>query len=339
MGRRDRNVMRSEKGLIALTGATGYVGSNLARHILQKGYRLRALVRDRRKSEELEREGVEIHEGDLRDPGSLKGLAEGAEKFFHTAALFREAGHPDSVYREVNVEGTRLCLEEARRAGVNFFIHCSTVGVLSHIENPPADESFPYNPGDIYQETKAEGEKVALRYFREGLVPGVVVRPAMIYGPGDMRMLKLFRGIARRRMVMLGSGRTLAHYVYIDDLVDGFWLASEKPEVSGEVFILAGPEPMSLNELFALIAREAGVPPPRIRLPAKPVQWLGSLCEAVFIPLHIEPPLYRRRVDFFTKSRSFCSDKARRMLGYEPKIGNAEGVRRTLQWYRSEGLI
>ncbi len=329
----------TDKGIVVVTGATGFVGGHLARQLLSRGCRVRLLVRDPAKAEDLRLAGAEIRQGDIRQPESLKGLAEDAEKFFHIAALFRQASFPDDVYREVNLEGTRHCLEEARRAGVKRFIHCSTVGVLSNIEHPPADETAPYNPGDIYQSSKADAEKLALDYFRRGLVPGVVVRPAMIYGPGDMRMLKLFKGVARRRWITLGSGLTLAHYVYIDDLVNGFWLASEKPGVEGEVFIIAGPREITLNDLVALIAKAAGVRAPRLKLPVSPFQWLGSLCEAVMIPLHLEPPIYRRRVDFFTKNRSFSIAKARRMLGYEPVVDMEEGVARTLRWYVSKNLI
>lgn len=329
----------TDKKIAAITGAAGFVGSNLSRFIISQGYHLKAFVRDASAVEDLRQKGAEIVVGDIRDKSALDGFAEGAEKFFHIAAHFRKAGFPDEVYREINIEGTRNCLDEARRAGVKRFIHCSTIGVLSHIENPPADETFPYNPGDIYQVTKAEGEKLALKYFREGLLPGVVIRPAMIYGPGDLRLRKVFGPVAKRRWIMLGSGETLAHFVYIDDLVRGFWLASEKPGAEGEVFIIAGPEPITLNDLVKIIAEEAGVPAPRLKLPVKPFQWLGSLCEAVMIPLHLEPPIYRRRVDFFTKDRSFSIDKARRVLGYEPQISNREGIKRTLKWYFDNNLI
>jgi nucleoside-diphosphate-sugar epimerase len=138
---------------------------------------------------------------------------------------------------------------------------------------------------------------------------------------------------------MLGSGRTLAHFVYIDDLVRGLMLASQEKEALGEVFIVAGPEPVTLNELVSVIAAEAGIPGPRLKLPVKPFQWLGSLCETVVIPLGLEPPIYRRRVDFFTKDRSFSIAKARRILNYEPKINLQEGIRRTMAWYVSQGLI
>ena len=111
------------------------------------------------------------------------------------------------------------------------------------------------------------------------------------------------------------------------------------PEAAGRTYILAGGEVGTLNELVALIARETGVKPPWLRLPVWPFWLAGALCEAVCVPLRVEPPLYRRRVDFFTKSRAFDITRARQELGYAPKVGLREGVRRALEWYQLKGWI
>jgi nucleoside-diphosphate-sugar epimerase len=200
-------------------------------------------------------------------------------------------------------------------------VHTSTVGVHGHVRRPPADEQAPFEPGDIYQETKAEAEALALRAHEERGLGVVVLRPGAIYGPGETRLLKLFRAIARGRYAIVGSGRPHYHLVYIDDLVRGFLLALERPEAVGEAFILAGPRSVSQAELAALIAKAAGGRVLPFRMPAAPLQWAGSLCEALCIPLGIEPPLHRRRVDFWTKNRSFSIEKARGLLGYEPLAG------------------
>ena len=157
----------------------------------------------------------------------------------------------------------------------------------------------------------------------------MVARPTGIYGPGDRRLLKLFRGVARRRFVILGDGRIFYHLTYIDDLVEGFRLCGEVPGAGGRTYILAGGEVTTLNELVALIAREAGVPPPRLHLPVWPFWIAGAVCEAVCAPFGIEPPIYRRRVDFFTKSRAFDISRARRELGYAPSVGLQDGIRKT----------
>jgi nucleoside-diphosphate-sugar epimerase len=167
----------------------------------------------------------------------------------------------------------------------------------------------------------------------------VIVRPTGIYGPGDRRLLKLFRGVARRRFVMLGPGRIFYHLTYIDDLVEGFRLCGEAAQAPGRTYILAGPEVTTLNELVATIAEEAHVEPPRLHLPVWPVWLLGAFTEAACAPFGIEPPLYRRRVDFFTKSRAFDISRARQEVGYAPRVGIREGVRRTLAWYSKEGWL
>jgi nucleoside-diphosphate-sugar epimerase len=278
-------------------------------------------------------------EGDLADGRGLASLVEGAQALIHVAAVYRTAGHRDSYYRDVNVGGTERLLEAAIRSGVRRFVHTSSVGVHGHVETPPADETAPLAPGDIYQATKAEGERLALQYHGRGGLLVTVVRPGAIYGPGETRLLKLFRAIARGRYAIVGSGRPYYHPVYIDDLVSGFLLALDRPEAPGEAFLIAGPRYVSQSELAAIIARHTHGRVLPFRIPAWPVQLAGDLCEALCVPFGIEPPLHRRRVDFWTKSRAFSIEKARRLLGYAPEVDVEEGVARTAAWYSKEGWL
>jgi nucleoside-diphosphate-sugar epimerase len=218
-------------------------------------------------------------------------------------------------------------------------VHCSTVGVHGDIEHPPADEEAPLRPGDVYQETKVEGERLARRAAAEHQIEVTIARPSGIYGPGDQRLLKLFRGVARRRFLVLGHGDVFYHLTYVDDLVEGFRLCGEVPGAAGRTYILAGGEVTTLNELVARIATEVGVAAPRVRLPVWPVWIAGAACEAVCVPLGIEPPIYRRRVDFFTKSRAFDISRARTELGFVPRVDLRDGIRRTLAWYREHGWL
>ena len=166
-----------------------------------------------------------------------------------------------------------------------------------------------------------------------------IARPTGIYGPGDRRLLKLFKGVARRRWVTLGRGEIYYHLTYIDDLVDGFRLCGEHPAAANRTYILAGGEVTTLNALVALVAGGAGVPTPTRHLPVWPFWAAGAVCEAICPPLGIEPPLYRRRVDFFTKSRAFDITRARTEIGYAPQVSLREGIRRTLDWYRQHGWL
>ncbi len=324
---------------MALTGASGYTGGRLLAALRARGDEVAVLVRARSLSDAIRSQASSVVEGDLGDEAAIERLVAGQDAVLHVAAVYRTAGHPDDYYREVNVRGTGRLLEAAARQGVGRFVHTSTVGVHGHVAHPPADETAPYAPGDIYQETKAEAERLAFDYHRRRGVPVVVVRPGAIYGPGETRLLKLFRAIARGRYAIVGSGKTFYHPVFIDDLVLGFLLALDRPAAVGEAFLVCGPSYVSQRELAALVARHTGGRVLPFRIPAPPIQWAGDLVEAIFVPLGLEPPLHRRRVDFWTKSRAFSIDKARRLLGYDPKVDLDEGVARTAAWYREAGWL
>jgi nucleoside-diphosphate-sugar epimerase len=213
------------------------------------------------------------------------------------------------------------------------------VGVHGDVEHPPASEDAPLRPGDVYQITKLEGERLAREAAQRSGVEVTIVRPSGIYGPGDRRLRKLFCGVARRRWITLGSGEIYYHLTYIDDLVRGLRLCAEHPAAANRTYILAGGEVTTLNELVALVATVAGVPAPRWHVPVWPFWILGAFFETVCVPFGIEPPLYRRRVDFFTKSRAFDIARARTELGYAPAVGLREGIARTLSWYRQQGWL
>jgi len=206
------------------------------------------------------------------------------------------------------------------------------------VDNPPANEDSPLKPGDIYQVTKLEGEEIARETANRCGVELTIARPSGIYGPGDRRLLKLFRNVVRR-FPILGSGEIYYHLTYIDDLVEGFRLCGEHPAAAGRTYILAGGEVTTLNQIMTLIAEVAGVRPPAIRLPVWPFWAAGAVCEAICVPLGIEPPLYRRRVDFFTKSRAFDITRARAEIGYAPRVSLREGITRTLAWYREHDWL
>lgn len=324
---------------VLVTGATGFTGGHLARRLAAAGDTVRVIARDPARARELAAAGIEVRRGDLQDGASLDAALDGIEVVYNIAALYRQAGLPAATYRAVNAEAVADLVRRAARAGARRVVHCSTVGVHGDIERPPADEDAPLRPGDIYQETKLEGERLASDAARDAGIELVIARPSGIYGPGDRRLLKLFRGVARQRFVILGDGKIYYHLTYVDDLCDGFRLCGEVPAAAGRTYILAGGDVTTLKELTGIIAREAGVSPPRLHLPVWPFWVAGAACEAICAPLGIEPPIYRRRVDFFTKSRAFDISRARRELGFAPKVALADGIRRTLAWYREHGWL
>jgi dihydroflavonol-4-reductase len=326
---------------VLVTGATGFTGGHLARALVAAGHDVSALVRERESepAATLARAGITLVAGDLRDTNALTAATAGVEVVYHLAAIYRQAGVPAETYRSVNAVGSQQVVEAAARAGARRVVHCSTVGVHGDVERPPANEDAPLKPGDVYQETKLEGERLVQAAGARLGIEVAIARPSGIYGPGDRRLLRLFRGVARRRWFTLGSGEIYYHLTYIDDLVDGFRLLGEHPAAANRTYILAGGEVTTLNALVGLVAEGAGVPVPTRHLPVWPFWVAGAVCEAVCVPLRIEPPIFRRRVDFFTKSRAFDITRARADVGFAPRVGLRDGIRRTLDWYRTHGWI
>ena len=325
---------------VLVTGATGFTGGHLARQLAERGDAVRALVRDpARGTQALAAAGVELVVGDVRDRAALVAATAGVDVVYHMAAVYRQAGLPGETYWSVNRNAPGEVIEAAAASGVSRVVHCSTVGVHGDVRHPPANEDAPFSPGDVYQQTKLEGEQVAREAAARRGIELTIVRPTGIYGPGDRRLLKLFRGVARRRWITLGAGNIYYHLTYIDDLVDGFRLCGTHPGAANRTYILAGGEVTTLNELVAVVAGVAGVPVPRLHFPVWPVYAAAAVCETISGWLGVEPPLHRRRVDFFTKSRAFDISRARRELGYAPRIGLREGITRTVSWYRRHGWM
>lgn len=324
---------------VLVTGASGFTGGHLARYLALRGHEVRALVRRIPLEAGSSRPEIEYVQGNLRDSASIHRAAAGVDVVYHIAAIYREAGLKDAAYRTVNADAVGTVVDAAAAGGARRVVHCSTVGVHGDIEHPPANEDAPLRPGDIYQETKLEGEHVARKTAERTGIEVVIARPSGIHGPGDRRLLKLFRGVARRRFFLLGNGGNFYHMTYIDDLVEGFRLCGEAPQAAGRTYILAGGEVTTLKDLVAIVAETAGVAVPKLHLPVWPFWLAGAACEAVCAPLGVEPPLYRRRVDFFTKSRAFDITRARTELGYAPQVSLREGIRRTLEWYQAAGWL
>ena len=329
----------AERPLYLVTGAGGFVGSNLVDHLHARGYRVRAMVRKPEQAAALQGRADEVAVADITDPASLPPAVAGVDGVFHVAAIFRQEGVPDATFHAINVEGVRNIFEAAIAAGVPRIVHTSTNGVHSDVDVPPANETAPFKPADIYQRTKLEGERVAMRYFEEGRIGGVALRPTMIWGPGDRRMFKLFRMIATGRFFYIGPGNAHTHWVDVRDLARAFELAMNASGINAEAFLIGGREYRTLKEDVRDIAAELGVSEPRLHLPVAPVMRLAHVTEIVCKPLGIEPPLFRRRVSFFLKNRAYDISKAKRMLGYETRTDVRGEIADIVAYHRERGEL
>jgi nucleoside-diphosphate-sugar epimerase len=323
-----------------VTGGTGFTGSHLVRRLIARGDEVRVLdAAPGIFHDDLVRLGAHITLGSVTDATIVDRLVAGTDVVFHLAAAFRQINLPRRTYWEVNCQGTRLVAEACLRHQVRRLVYCSTQGVHGHVTRVPGDESSPIAPEDYYQQTKYEGELALWEVARQGL-EATVLRPMGIYGPGDPgRFRMLFRAVRGGRFLMFGDGEVFYHPCYIDNLVDAFELAAVHPKAVGETYLIGDDRYVTLNELVRATGRALDLDV-RVRyLPYRPLWLAAALCEGVCLPLGFEPPLFRRRAEWFRQTRAFSIDKARNALGFEPKVALDEGLRRTGAWYREHGYL
>src|SRR3954471_6656757 len=324
---------------VLVTGGTGFTGTALVQRLLEDGHSVVALdYKAGLQSDALRSRGADVVIGSVTDRDAVARSMKDVEFVFHLAAAFRELNVPNSFYDEVNVEGTRIVLDAARRQGVRKFVYCSTCGVHGNVDHPPADEDAPIQPADYYQRTKYEAEPLVKR--EAGEMEVAILRPAAIYGPGDPeRFFMIFKRVSQGTFPMFGSGRTLYHPLYIDNLVDSFLLCMPPGVGSGREYLIADEKYYPIEEIVRAVGRALDVPLRIPHYPVLPVVAIGHVVEKVCKPLGITPPIFPRRVDWYRQNRAFDITRARREIGYNPRIELDEGLRRTGIWYREMGYL
>lgn len=333
--------MITETDVVLVTGGTGFTGLHLVRRLAETGAEIRVIARPSSNREPLADLDITWIEGDVFDPTVIASAVPGVTYIFHVAAAYREAKISDDVYWNVHVKSTQLLAEAAvNEAQLKRFVHVSTIGVHGHIEEPPADENYRFAPGDEYQNTKVEAELWIRDFAPKHNIPLTVVRPAGIYGPGDRRLLKVFKFAKLPVVPILGmKSKALYHLIHVTDLVEFMVLASSLDRTLNEVYICGNSEHITFRDMVGIVAAKLGTTARFLRLPVTPFFLLGDLCEAVCKPLNIEPPIYRRRVAFFTKDRSFNTAKMHDHTGYEYRFDNKSGIESLTDWYRGEGWL
>lgn len=325
---------------VLVTGGTGFTGSALVLKLLELGHSVKSI--DYQKGiyfEHLKKAGAEIFIGSITDSGLVHKSMKKVDLVFHLAAAFRELNASDKHYYDVNVNGTRNVLDAAKKNDAMKVVYCSTQGVHGHIKNPPGDENSPIAPEDYYQKTKYEGELVVDEFIKDGM-NATIIRPTAIYGPGDPgRFVMIYKRAKNGSFPMFGGGKTFYHPVYIDNLVDAFLITMDPEKGKSKTYIIADEEYLPINELVQKVGQSMDIDVKIKHYPILPLIIAGHICEKACKPLGITPPIFPRRVDWFRQVRAFKIDKAKRELGYQPKVGIDEGLRRTAEWYLKEGYI
>ncbi len=320
-----------------VTGATGFIGANIVRVLLKKGYSVRALVRPNSNRQNLDRLKVELVAGDIRDRDSIKRAMDGCELVFHAAALYSFWVRPRQLIYDINVEGTRNILQTALKVGVERVVYTSSVATLGLREDgKPADETTPVDPQKIigdYKKSKYLAEQVALEFAKK--LPVVIVNPSFPVGPYDIKPTPTGRVILdflnRKMPAYVETG---VNVVAVEDVALGHLLAAEKGRV-GERYILGG-ENVTMREFLHLLAEITGLPAPRVRLPYYPILALSYLNAAICSLTGITPRMTPETIRMSGHYMFFDPSKAVHELGL-PQTPAREALRRAVKWFKESG--
>jgi nucleoside-diphosphate-sugar epimerase len=323
-----------ERTVSLVTGASGFIGNRLARALVERGDRVRALVRDPAGAGDLNALGVELVQGDMTDDASLRRAVEGVDRLFHTAGLVGDwLDRRQAV--DVNVEGTRRLLAAAVDAGVTRAVHVSSLSVLGTKHHNGTDESGPYVYGDAYTDTKIDSERVAREFGARGTIAVVVIRPGFVYGPGDNHVLvPLVERLRNGGFAFIGDGSKEMNTVYVDDVVRAALLADETPRAAGQVYNITDGRNTTIREFVTYIAEYLGVPPPTRQVPVPVAKAAAVIMERVArgVGAKSPPPLNRSRLRFLHYNQRYSIEKAREELGYDPRFSYREGLPPALDW-------
>ena len=327
--------------LCLVTGATGCVGSHVTERLIAEGHRVRTLVRPSSDTRLIDQWGVEKIEGDLTDTAALRRAAEGVNLIVHCAAKVGDWG-PVDEYRRANVEGTRVLLETAAGQKLDRFVHVSSLGVYEARDHFGTDESTPPATQHIdgYTQSKTEAEKLVLENHKTRGVPVAVIRPGLIYGPRDRVVVpRLVEKIGNGQFRYFGSSDKAMNSIFVGNLVEAIMLAIQNPAAIGQVYNVTDDDPTSKRRFFGTAARLAGLPEPTRSIPLGLARFLAPI--SVFIAgLRKKPPLINpARIKFLGLNLDYSCEKIKRELGYKPRTSFDDGMKATIDWFRTERLI
>lgn len=329
----------SEDGLHALvTGANGFIGSNLCRALTAKGWRVRALVLPGTPVDTLDGLPIEIVPGDITNAASLDTVMAGITHVFHLAAKVGDWGREED-YQKVNHHATGYLLVAAMKAGVKRFMLTSSVSVHAYTGHDGTGEEAPLNADiNAYARSKIGAENLVRTFQRAGKIETVIVRPGLMpYGPGDRTsFLPMAQAIEKGGFGYINGGRARLGTSYAGNLVEGMILACTHPAGAGETFLLGDDDVLTWRQVGESIADGLGVKRPKMSVPY-PLAWLATaVIEMIWRLLRKQsaPPLTFYRISVARRDLVFSNAKAKRLLGFNPQVRWDEGFQRTLEWYR-----
>jgi nucleoside-diphosphate-sugar epimerase len=326
---------------VLVTGATGFIGSYLVPALVEKGYTVSIIVRDRAKAVDMFGDTVEIFEGDVTKPETLEDACSNQNAVIHLAAL---ASHelPSATafqrFRNVNVEGTYNLMKNCEKHGISRFLFISSTAAMGAVEGEGLNEETPCKPYTPYQVTKYETETMLLNEFRECAFPVIIVRPSMIYGPGYKGDLLTIAKLCKTGFFpKIGLGKNLGPAIFVTDFIKALMLILEKGQ-EGEVYLTTSENSYTLRYRAEIIGRALDKKMKFIYVP----KWLLIAIFIVFdfisIIFGIKFPANRRTIKSISTDRVFCIDKLK-SLGFATSISIDEGITKTINFFIKENYL
>jgi len=327
---------------ILITGATGFIGCRLAELWQAEGNAVRAIGMVRNEIEAkrvagLRRAGVECSATDLFDGKGIDAVLDGVETVVHLAAAQHEANVDDDYFIKVNVNATRDLIGKCETRGVRRFFYASSIGVYGVHDDSAIDEQTATSPDNAYGRSKVAAE--AMLRDNHGDIDIFIGRIGETYGPWDLRLHKVYAGILKNRFWLVGPARNLHQPIYVDDLAAAIERQLATPAAIGVPVILCGDRPISTETLCENIAESLDRSLSALRIPMWPLLAAAIGMEMTLGKVGIQPPLHRRRLDFFRKSLSFSTATRDRLLALPGQTSFKDGARKTAEWYRSNDWL
>jgi nucleoside-diphosphate-sugar epimerase len=324
---------------VLITGATGLLGGHLLRELQQRGEQIRALVLPVENADKLLAQGVEVVRGDVTDASTLAPAVKGIDIIIHLAGMMG-VWRPIADYRAVNVTGSENLYRAAQKAGVRRFVHTSshTVYGLGHGRFMTEEDALKPDP-DPYSITKAEGDKLIRRLMQDSAMETVIIRPGTFFGPEDrLHFGRMAERLKQGKGVIVGRGNNALPFCYVTDVVQGFLLATYHEKAPGHVYNITNDRPLTQQEMFNAIADAVDGQRPTRHLPYLPIYYGGIVAEKIALIGHSKPIVTRLGAMMFGTDNRHSVEKARRELGYEPKVDLLEGIKLAAEWFNAGGM-
>lgn len=324
---------------VAVTGITGFIGKNLFHKIVDDDNKYLCLVRETSKTAGLGKaENIEFRVVNF-EHANLTVQLKGIDVVIHMIGQMGGYGVPAEDYMRINCNLTKNMIDACKDAKVKQFIYFSTPGVQGFGKRLCCEEE-PYAPRNLYERTKAEAEKIIIQNLSGTGVNYTIIRPDFVYGPGDVRRIKMYRNIRSHRFVLTTSGKSYLHPTYVMDVVQGVIKTIGNPCAYNEIFNLSAERDISVKEYLDTIAEYFGTKIIHVNIGYYASIYLAGAVDKLYkVLLKREGFVSKNKIDFLSLDHSTSHEKASKLLGYHPQYSFKEGLAETMKWCKTKKLI